>query len=221
MKINFNTEIVNKIKLKSAKIVNYGEKQELATSLKQRIHLWMQPKNYRYITITRVTIQWAPTVSHLMGSATLTIKLSDSRSSRISRARGDLAIFSLAAKDRFTIDIPTAITVPRKELTNGLPLSISLVLSSLSAKSQVEIGSLEICASVIGEKYAVPTKIDKPVITVESGEEVKERADYWLGMDRLPTQNETIQRMIENYLAGSGTLESLTDSIYKVITTSN
>ncbi|DBA36872.1 TPA_asm: P3 [Cuscuta gammacytorhabdovirus 2] len=213
MFVNFSSDIVSKIKLRSTKLVDYGKRREMTASLKQRIQLWLQPRGYRYVTISMVTIMWNPTVSHLLNDTKLVIKLSDNRAPGVSRGKSDLVIVSLPADKRFTITIPMTMSVPTAEMVRGIPLGISAIISSNRAKSGIEIGCFKITASVLGEKCAGITTVSKPEITYEEEEIGKNCEQYWLGMNQQLAKEGPILSLIENYLAGSGTLETLTMAI--------
>ncbi|DBA36867.1 TPA_asm: P3 [Cuscuta gammacytorhabdovirus 1] len=211
--LNFNSEIVKTIKLRSTKLVDYGKRKEISASAKQRIRLWLQPRRYQYITISMVTISWAPTVSHLLDGANMVVKMSDNRAPGLSRSKSDLMIISLPADKRFMVEVPMTISVPTAEVSKGLPIGLSVVLNSSRARSGVEIGTLKVSASLLGEKSSVQTTVQKPIVSYPNEQSGIDDNIYWLGMQPQTSHDGTISDLIEKYLNGSGTLESLASAM--------
>jgi len=211
--INFSSDIVSKVRLRSMKVVDYGKRRELSASMKQRLKLWLQPKSYKYITITAVTIMWAPTISHLLENTRMVIKMSDNRSPGMSRNKSDLMIISLPADKRFSVEIPLAISVPTIELSKGLPISFSIVLSSGQAKTGIEIGTFKISASVLGEKASTITVVNEPVVSYDDDRLNVDCETYWFGKKSEASKEGPMSVLIDSYLRGSGTMESLASAM--------
>ncbi|DAF42353.1 TPA_asm: P3 [Trachyspermum ammi virus 1] len=169
---NFSQTVKAMLSLKQSQITDYGKRGEINPSgIKVKYYTYFPSKSSKYVMINSLTIDWVPTISHLLLGSIITVTIKDKRATMIHKSSGHLYEVKQAADSTWTISIDSCLYFPISELRQGIPLMFDIDVPNKNIKSNVEIGQISFRISFMTVEHAGSSSIG--TATLESTERQK------------------------------------------------
>ncbi|DBA36852.1 TPA_asm: P3 [Carrot gammacytorhabdovirus 1] len=208
---NFSQTIKCTIVVKQNKVLDFGKGGELMPhGMKAKYYSYFPPKSAKYIHINHVEVEWIPTVSHLLDSAMITIKLKDSRIQSDINCSKSLLNIKLPAYESWSVKSESEIYFPTRELKSGIPISFDVDLPSKGVKSDREMGRIVVRISFFSCSNAGVSHIGKPEITRQLGNNNTKGGTVSSSLIQGSNRGvEIVRDLIRSYLNGEMTVIEL------------
>ncbi|DBA36922.1 TPA_asm: P3 [Silene gammacytorhabdovirus 1] len=216
---NFSVQVKQSIVIKKLKISGYGAKGEMKPSgTKTRFYRMFSSRKAKYLTITGLDLEWTPTAPHLLSGAFISIKMKDLRASDNS-GMGDLLFLRKPADKKWTINMELSLSTPAGEMLDNPPLCFDIDIQSGSMKSGVEIGKLNIIATILSTSDVSGSVIKSAVYNTAKEEKNSEDCLVWKGMSNLTSvdKNTKMTKLVGDYLNGNMNMDSLSKMMCSVL----